>query len=63
MMYGPTVEPPESVPPGDESFLPDHPYTLMSQGKFHKVPWITGTNADEGLLLTGRKSHSSMQIN
>jgi para-nitrobenzyl esterase len=33
--------------------LPDDPARLFAAGKFHKVPVIAGTNADEGTLLGG----------
>ncbi|CAG7822765.1 unnamed protein product [Allacma fusca] len=52
-MYGPTIEIP-ATRKNKDVFLPDHPYILMSTGQFHPVPWITGINSEEGLLLTGR---------
>ncbi|WWC86721.1 uncharacterized protein L201_001599 [Kwoniella dendrophila CBS 6074] len=38
-VYGPTV---------DGDLIPDSPHTLLSQGKFAKIPFISGNNKDEG---------------
>jgi len=35
----------------DGGFLPDQPRTLYDAGKFAKVPYILGSNADEGTLF------------
>ncbi len=37
--------------------LPDDPARLFSEGKFHHVAIIAGTNADEGTLLGGPPVH------
>jgi len=38
-----------------EAFLPADPIDLITQGKFHKVPFVAGINSSEGLLcLRGR---------
>ena len=37
----------------DGSVLPDDPARLFSEGKFHNVALIAGTNADEGTLMGG----------
>jgi len=42
------------VPTVDGDFIPDNPLALLSNGSFHRVPWLTGVNAGEGLLNTGR---------
>jgi carboxylesterase type B len=34
----------------EEIFLPADPIDLITQGKFHKVPFLTGINSNEGLL-------------
>ena len=34
----------------DETFLAEHPLSVVASGKQHKVPWLTGITADEGLL-------------
>jgi len=40
-----------------EVFLPADPIDLITQGKFHKVPFITGITSSEGLIsLRGRTS-------
>ncbi|WVR04784.1 hypothetical protein IAU60_001796 [Kwoniella sp. DSM 27419] len=38
-VYGPSI---------DGDIIPDSPHTLLSQGKFAKIPFITGNNKDEG---------------
>ena len=37
--------------------LPDDPARLFLEGKFHNVPLIAGTNADEGTLMGGPPVH------
>ena len=39
--FGPCVD-------GYTGLIPDHPFTLLSDGHFSKVPFIAGTNKDEG---------------
>jgi hypothetical protein len=34
----------------EELFLPADPIDLITEGKFHKVPFLTGINSSEGLL-------------
>jgi para-nitrobenzyl esterase len=36
---------------GEGGFLPDHPRNLFDQGKIAKVPYILGSNNDEGVLF------------
>jgi hypothetical protein len=47
VFFGPTVEPNTST---EEVFLPEHPEILIANGKFQKVPFITGAVAREGLI-------------
>ena len=35
----------------DRGFLPDQPRTLFDDGKFARVPYILGSNTDEGTIL------------
>jgi len=35
----------------EENFLPDSPKNIISQGKFHKVPFMTGVTSNEGMLV------------
>ncbi|KAJ8686630.1 hypothetical protein QAD02_022424 [Eretmocerus hayati] len=44
LQWLPVVEPEVR---GVERFLPDQPIELIKQGKFHKVPFITGVTKDE----------------
>ncbi|CAG7830066.1 unnamed protein product, partial [Allacma fusca] len=39
------------VQPQGITFLPEHPYTMIKQGRFQRVPMLTGVNKDEGLLF------------
>ncbi|KAJ9581580.1 hypothetical protein L9F63_023239, partial [Diploptera punctata] len=43
--FVPTVE-----PKSDEAFLPDHPLSIMSEGTFNHVPFMTGTVSQEGMI-------------
>ena len=33
---------------GPDGLIPDHPYKLLSEGHFSRIPFISGTNEDEG---------------
>ncbi|XP_071439355.1 venom carboxylesterase-6-like isoform X2 [Hetaerina americana] len=44
--FGPVVEPKGIL---SEPFLPDDPFTLLSNGEFLHQPWITGVTTHEGL--------------
>jgi para-nitrobenzyl esterase len=46
------------MPVVDGWSLPDDPARLFSEGKFHHVAIIAGTNADEGTLLGGPPVHN-----
>jgi hypothetical protein len=51
VFFRPTVE----VENGQEAFLAADPFDLITQGKFHKVPFIAGVTSSEGLIsLRGR---------
>jgi hypothetical protein len=52
VFFKPTVE----VENGQqEVFLPVDPIDLVTPGKFHKVPFLTGVTSSEGLIsLRGR---------
>jgi hypothetical protein len=45
--FGPTIEPDIFT---EEVFLPEHPEILIADGKFHKVPFVTGAVASEGII-------------
>jgi carboxylesterase type B len=47
VFFKPTVEVENK---DEEVFLPADPIDLIRQGKFHKVPFLTGVNSSEGLL-------------
>ncbi|XP_067008035.2 juvenile hormone esterase-like [Anabrus simplex] len=48
MVHVPSQEP---AVEGEESFLPDHPLRLLEEGRFHKVPFISGVTSSEGLVF------------
>jgi carboxylesterase type B len=50
-LFAPTVE---IIQEG--AFLPAHPYDLIRSGKVNAVPWMSGYNADEGLIFLGSKA-------
>ena len=39
----------------ENSFLIEHPKKSLEDGKSAKVPWLTGINSAEGLLIAIRK--------
>ena len=40
--FGPCIDGPDGV-------VPDHPYKLLAEGSFSRIPFIAGTNKDEGM--------------
>ncbi|KAJ4435620.1 hypothetical protein ANN_18236 [Periplaneta americana] len=42
-----------------EIFLPDSPMNLINKGKFLEVPYMTGVNSEEGIILTKVLRHLS----
>lgn len=48
-IFGPVVE------KGPGAFLPDHPYTLLKEGKVYDVPWVCSSTKDEGGFPTACK--------
>lgn len=38
-----------------EPYLSEDPIVLLQEGRFHRIPWITGVVTDEGILRAGRK--------
>ncbi|KAJ4438858.1 hypothetical protein ANN_14811 [Periplaneta americana] len=48
-IIGPTVD---SKARSGEVFLPDTPINLISEGKFLKIPYITGINNEEAVMFT-----------
>ena len=39
----------------NSTFLSQHPEELLREGKFAKIPWMTGVNSAEGLVWMYRK--------
>lgn len=40
------------APSVDGGIIPDSPHTLLAQGKFARIPYISGNNKDEGTVFT-----------
>ncbi|CAG7835930.1 unnamed protein product [Allacma fusca] len=47
----------------EEAFLTQHPLDAVKEHKFHRIPWMSGVNAHEGLItsLGFHKSEAAMQ--
>ncbi|XP_067006818.2 juvenile hormone esterase-like isoform X2 [Anabrus simplex] len=67
MVHVPSQEP---AVEGEVSFLPDHPSRLLEEGRFHKVPFISGVTSSEGLafikfggLLDGSRTEKEINEN
>ena len=39
----------------NDTFLSEHPFSVLVSGKQRRIPWIVGFNADEGLHVTASK--------
>lgn len=52
--FGPVIEIPH-----DEAFLTDHPYKLLLDGNIADVPWVVGTNEEEGSFIVHRKKSNN----
>lgn len=51
-IFAPSIETfkPDSYP---DTFISEHPYTILKSGSGLKIPILTGLNSEEGLLATG----------
>ncbi|KZT41184.1 esterase 1 [Sistotremastrum suecicum HHB10207 ss-3] len=47
---------------GEGGLIPDYPSTLQSQGRFSRIPFIAGTNLDEGTVFTDQSVNSASEI-
>ena len=45
MLFGPVIDKDWR---GSEAVLPDEPFHLIKKGNFLRVPWIVGTNKNDG---------------
>ena len=50
------------APSIDGGIIPDSPHTLLQQGKFAKIPFISGNNQDEGTLFTPTYINSTVEV-
>ncbi|KAF4465909.1 neuroligin [Fusarium albosuccineum] len=57
-----TKVPGNFYPVVDGDFVLDYPSALLSEGKFTKVPFLLGTNADEGTLFGGSTINTDEEI-
>jgi len=44
--------------PGPNAFLAEDPAVLLETGRFNHVPYITGVNQMEGMIMLKRKLHA-----
>jgi hypothetical protein len=49
LFFAPTVE--KGAEKEEEIFLTGKPLDLMQEGKFHKVPFLSGVTSHEGMLI------------
>jgi carboxylesterase type B len=49
LFYAPTLE--KGAQKGEEVFLTGKPLELMQEGRFHKVPFMSGITSHEGMLV------------
>jgi Carboxylesterase. len=54
VFFRPTVE---AETTQQEAFLSADPIDLITQGKFQKVPFVTGVNSSEGLISLRGRAH------
>lgn len=59
-IFAPSVE--SAGAENKEAFLSEHPYDILSEGRAHRVPLLTGVNSHEGLLATASKSLKLGQV-
>ncbi|CAK5278640.1 unnamed protein product [Mycena citricolor] len=48
---------------GPQGLIPDLPSRLLAQGNFSRIPFIAGTNLDEGTLFTSQSLNSTAAVN
>lgn len=49
--YPPSLDVPKSGLSETNMFLPELPIVLLQEGRFNKVPFVTGIMEEEGLLF------------
>lgn len=49
LFFAPTLE--TGAQQGEEVFLTGKPLDLMQEGRFHKVPFMSGITSQEGMLI------------
>lgn len=52
-VYGPVTEEVSLLNP--KPYLTEDPFVLLQNGKFHRIPWVTGVVSDEGIFRVSRK--------
>lgn len=58
--FGPVIEAPSEGT--NSAVISEHPYSIISSGRQNRVPWMTGLNADEGVIKTGGSDDYAMLI-
>lgn len=51
--FGPVIEQSSPANPRQLAVLSEHPYSIISTGRQAKIPWMTGVDADAGLIVSG----------
>ena len=49
LFFAPTLE--KGAQEGEEVFLTGKPLDLMQEGRFHKIPFMSGITSHEGMLF------------
>jgi hypothetical protein len=60
LFFAPTLE--TEAQHGEEVFLTGKPLDLMQEGRFHKVPFISGVTSHEGMLIMRGKLMGTITI-
>jgi len=60
LFFAPTLE--KGAQNGEEVFLTGKPLDLMQEGRFHKVPFMSGITSHEGMLVMRGKDMRKVQV-
>jgi hypothetical protein len=60
LFFAPTLE--KGAQKGEEVFLTGKPLDLMQEGRFHKVPFMSGITSHEGMIVMRGKDMRKVQV-
>jgi len=60
LFFAPTLE--KGAQNGEEVFLTGKPLDLMQEGRFHKIPFMSGITSNEGMFLLRGKDMRKVQV-